>query len=96
MSHAWYVTQKYKTPFMLPCPFCGGQATVRVDGNGKFSEQVEYPFGSFFSVGCGQAMSGIRPHCQIQPRTSGFLRPALAAATWNDRFDNDPARLSEV
>jgi hypothetical protein len=77
---------RYETPAMLPCPFCGGPATVMAYGGFEdFSEQSEYPYGSFFTVGCGQAMSGRKPHCQIQPRTHGYITPSVAAIVWNDR-----------
>jgi hypothetical protein len=75
---------KYEVPIMLPCPFCGGKASIRTRGGWEeFDPQKEYDFGDYwFTAGCGSSI----PDCDVQPRTNGYLTPQTAAEIWNRRL----------
>ena len=70
---------------LLPCPFCGGEATFEDTGDGSWS------------VGCNDRQSdGITVLCMGYQSLTSFARKAEAIAAWNTRAPGPTADGGEV
>ena len=67
------------TDELKPCPFCGGEATLKDARNCLVVSRFSYIFP--FSVGCENK------HCEVKPYTLYCDTEAEAIAAWNRRAD---------
>jgi hypothetical protein len=66
------------TETLLPCPFCGGEATVG-------SMSADGPLGAKYWAEC------MAVDCPVRPDGRGYDTEAEAIAGWNTRAAADPA-----
>lgn len=64
---------------LRPCPFCGGEATLKDARKCLVVSRFSYIFP--FSVGCENE------HCEVKPYTLYCDTEAEAIAAWNRRTD---------
>ena len=79
---------------LLPCPFCGRQATIILhpgenwDGKRDKSINIGAGFGLWY-VGCSypffEGLDG-KPRCEIAPAASWFAKLEVAIVEWNTRY----------
>jgi hypothetical protein len=77
-------TNKSKTP-ALPCPFCGGKATVK-----RHPKSPPEIMSGYYSVGCGLPNS-----CTVWPDAYGDTREECVAK-WNTRHERMITATAEI